>query len=381
MDALRAALLAGAILFACLAIFFVWLAYVSRRKPAKLARLHKNPVLEPDATHWWESEAVFNPAAFVHNNKIHLLYRALGHDGVSRIGYAVSDDGIHFKRFATPAYDPSEESLGLATKARKQAKQHDRNVLSYENFQYDRAVASGGGWGGSEDPRAVVIDDEVWMTFTAFEGWENVRMTLTRSPIDTSETGLFNWDKGIYLSPPGEVQKNWILFPEKIRGKFALITNVYPEIEITYFDPATIEREGYIQSKFTRKARTGHWDTWIRGAGAPPLKTKYGWLLLYHAIDEKDPGKYKVGAMLLDLKNPKKVLYRATEPILEPDEWYENDWKPGVVYATGAVIFNGDLIIYYGGGDKFVAAARENLDDFASRLMHNQPTSLEPVTM
>lgn len=377
MDALSLALLGAALVLACLAALFLWLAYVARRKPAKLKRLPKNPVLEPNQSHWWESEAVFNPAAFIYRDKVHLLYRAIGKDGVSRIGYAVSDDGIHFTRFAEPAYDPSGESIALAAEAR----QHDRNLMSYDTLSYNRAVASGGGWGGSEDPRAVVIEEEVIMTFTAFEGWQNVRMTLTRAALDTTGTGLFNWEQGIYLSPPGEVQKNWILFPEKIRGKYALLTNVYPDIEITYFDPKTIADEGYITSKFTRQPRKGHWDTYIRGAGAPPLKTNHGWLVLYHATDEKDPGRYKVGAMLLDLKNPKKVLYRATEPILEPDEWYENEWKTGVVYATGAVIFNGDLLVYYGAGDKFVAAARENLDDFLKRLMHNQPTKLTPVTI
>jgi len=381
MDALSAILLAAAFALACLAAYFLWLHTILRRKPAKLRRLYTNPILEPDPNHWWESEAVFNPAAFVYQGKVHLLYRAIGRDGVSRIGYAVSDDGIHFVRHGAPAYDPSEESLGLAAAARAQARQYDRNVMSYETFQYDRAIASGGGWGGSEDPRVVVIDDELFMTFTAFEGWQNVRMTLTSMPVDDVERGLFNWESGVYLSPPGEVQKNWILFPEKVRGKYALLTNIYPDIEISYFDPKTVADEGYIKSRFNRQARAGHWDTWIRGAGAPPLKTKEGWLLFYHATDEKDPGKYKVGVMLLDLKNPKKILYRSSEPILEPDEWYENDWKPGVVYATGAVVFNGDLIVYYGGGDKFVAAARMKLDDFLFKLMHNQSAALEPVTM
>lgn len=373
MDALNWLLFAVALLLACLAVFFIWLAVIVHRKPAKLARMRKNPVLAPDPNHWWESEAVFNPAAFLYNDKVHLLYRAIGNDGVSRIGYATSSDGLHFTRFPNPAYDPSLESLERAKES--------RTKLSYETLSYDRDIGSGGGWGGSEDPRAVVIDDEILMTFTAFEGWSNVRMTLVTAATGDLEHGLFNWQQGVYLSPPGEVQKNWVLFPEKIRGKYALLHNLYPDVEIAYFDPKTVADEGYIKSRFVRHARNGHWDTWIRGAGAPPLKTAHGWLLLYHAIDEREPDKYKVGAMLLDLKNPKKILYRSTEPILEPDEWYENDWKPGVVYATGAVILNGDLIVYYGGGDKFVAAARENLEEFLFKLMHNQPTELEPVTL
>ena len=70
------------------------------------------------------------------------------------------------------------------------------------------------------------------------------------------------------------------------------------------------------------------WHKRTRSAAAPPIKTKDGWLLLYHAMDKDDRDRYKLGALLLDLKDPEKILYRAQHPILEPDKWYENDWKP-----------------------------------------------------
>lgn len=347
------------------------------KETLKLERHEENPVLGPNPEHSWESQAVFNPAAFVHNNQVHLLYRAIGDDGVSRIGYAKSDDGVHFERLDTPAYDPSLEQLRRAAAARAAVKKLSYETLCYDTVQY----GSGGGWGGSEDPRAVVIDGRVCMTFTSFEGWNNVRIMLTSLLLSDLEEGLFNWDKGVYLSPPNETQKNWVLFPEKIRGKYALLHNISPTIEIAYLDPKSISESGYIKSYFKRNARKGAWDTWVRGAGAPPIRTKEGWLLLYHAIDEKDPNRYKVGAMLLDLQNPKKILYRSEEPILEPDAWYENDWKPGVVYASGAVVFGDDLIVYYGGGDKYIAAAKINLEDLLKKLTTHQHAQLEPVKM
>ena len=89
-------------------------------------------------------------------------------------------------------------------------------------------------------------------------------------------------------------------------------------------------------------------------------------------MDKNDPGRYKLGAMLLDLKDPTRVLYRSTYPILEPDEWYENNWKPGIIYVSGAVIKNGTIFLYYGGGDKHIGVATVKLDDFISKLMHNQ---------
>lgn len=55
-------------------------------------------------------------------------------------------------------------------------------------------------------------------------------------------------------------------------------------------------------------------------------------------MDKNDSDRYKLGALLLDLKDPRKILYRSNYPILEPDEWYENDWKPGIIYASGAIV-------------------------------------------
>ena len=358
---------------ALLAYWFLAIYWKPGSQPIPwLHRSDKNPILGPDPNSWWESEAVFNPGAFVHDGRVHMVYRSMGADGVSRIGYASSGDGIHFTRNRAPVYDPSLEMLRRDAEARKR--------LSYKPLSYNTVLhASGGGWGGAEDPRAVVIDGEVYMTFTSFEGWNNVRMMVASLPLENLSCGMFNWSNGLYLSPPGEVQKNWVLFPEKIKGRFALLHNISPEIEIAYFTQKQIEDGEYVCSRFTRAARKGSWDTYMRGAGAPPLKTSEGWLLLYHAIDEKEPHKYKVGALLLDLQDPTKILYRSESPILEPDAWYENDWKPGVVYASGAVIFNGDLIVYYGGGDKYIAAAKTNLNDFLYKLTHHQKATVEPI--
>jgi beta-1,2-mannobiose phosphorylase / 1,2-beta-oligomannan phosphorylase len=136
--------------------------------------------------------------------------------------------------------------------------------------------------------------------------------------------------------------------------------------------------------KFIR-SRHGHapsqessWDNWVRGAGPPPIKTKHGWLLLYHAMDNRDPDRYKLGAMLLDLKHPEKVLYRSKRPILEPEEIYENEgWKSGVVYACGAVVLGQELFVYYGGADKFSCVASIPLVDLIEDLKKEKPAQLK----
>src|SRR3989344_6731942 len=100
------------------------------------------------------------------------------------------------------------------------------------------------------------------------------------------------------------------------------------------------------------------------------MKTGKGWLLWYHGETEGEPC-YKLGAMLLDLNNPEKVLARSPKPILFSEEWYEHDWKPGIVYASGAVVKDGELLVYYGGGDKHVCVAHMPLQELLESLQYS----------
>lgn len=355
--------------FAILAIVFAWAALVGLwwygKHALKLKRLHQNPVLEPVPSHWWENEAVFNPAAVVHNGRVHLFYRALGHDGISRIGHASSPDGIHFdERSPAPVYD---RGAGFTPPKH----------LSYKTLSYNTdTYASGGGWGGTEDPRAVILDDRMYMSYELFEGWQALRLAVTSLGLDDLDARRWKWARRVVMSPEGQTNKNWVLFPEKINGKFAVLHALTPRVMIDYVDDLEHLEEHPIRSNNHRSGRPGHWDELIRGAGAPPIKTKDGWLLLYHGMNPAKNTGYQVGAMLLDLKDPTKILHQSDEPILKPDEWYENDGKPGVVYATGAVVLGDKLIVYYGGGDKRVAAAEADLDDFLYRLTHEQNAAL-----
>jgi predicted GH43/DUF377 family glycosyl hydrolase len=351
----------------CLLLFALFcLLHFGPSAPWKveLSRLPQNPVLSPIASSWWESEAVFNPAAVYENGRVHLLYRALGSDGVSRIGYASSSDGIHFdERLPYPVFTPSHD-FTTARAGRVYP------TLSYNTQTY----ASGGGWGGSEDPRIVRIDDSMYMTFTAFDGWGFLRMAMSRIKAKDFIAKKWNWNAPVLLSPPNEINKNWLIFPEKINGKYAVLHSVTPQIKIEYVDSLEhFDGKTFIKGSTRSGGRPGQWDSIVRGAGAPPLKTKDGWLLLYHGFSEKHPEVgYKVGAMLLDLKDPTRIRYRSSAPILESKEWYENDWKPGVTYASGTVIVGKDLLVYYGGGDKHIAVAKINLDSFLESLQSSE---------
>ncbi|MHB8710590.1 MAG: glycoside hydrolase family 130 protein [Minisyncoccota bacterium] len=338
----------------------VTLLRLERFRRLLLDKSTHNPILKP-GTNPWTAEAVMNPAAAFIEGRTHLIYRAIGMDGVSRLGYASSPDGIVFDvRLPYPAY----------------VAQKPRNLPGHAQRYSPVLYPSGGSWGGCEDPRMVVIEGRVYITFNMFDGWDFIRVAAISIAEEDFLAGQFwKWDGPHLLSQPQQIHKNWVLFPEKISGKYAILHSVVPKIEIAYRD--SIEdiglTEPFIQSwsgsRGNLPAREDSWDSFVRGAGPPPVRTDRGWLLLYHAIDERDPGRYKLGAMLLDLVDPTKVLYRAAAPILSPDEPYENHGKPGIVYACGAVVRGATLFVYYGGADKVVCVATAPLADFLDALM------------
>lgn len=319
-----------------------------------LTRHFKNPIISPLPIREWELNGTFNPGAFKDDEgRVHLLYRAIGADGISRIGHAASRDGIHFdERSMYPVYEPLP-GHGMP----------DASRISGPAAYNPAFYTSGGGWGGSEDPRVVRIDGRLYMTYVAFEGWESVRIALTSIGMGDFSRRHWNWRRPFMISPPGQVAKNWVIFPEKINGKYAVLHSIVPDVAIEYVD--TLDNlTTYIKSPRKHGPQPGRknfWDNRVRGAGPPPIKTDIGWLLLYHAQDMREPDKYKLGALILDLNNPHRVLYRSPQPILEPDMHYENDGKPGIVYASGAVILGENLMVYYGGGDRHVCIAQTPL--------------------
>jgi len=322
-----------------------------KKSSLELVKSSENPVISPKAENGWEAWQTFNPGVILLDNKVHFLYRAVGEDGLSRLGYAVSSDGFKIdKRLPYPVYE-------------HQPKQYQFTIYSY---------FSGGSWGGCEDPRIVRVDEEdvLYMTYTACD--EGLRVGLTSIKVKDFLQKRWRWKTPKLISQPGEVHKNWVIFPDKINGKYAILHSINPEIAVAYVDSLEFADQKYIQSQHGGKPQMmpkNCWDNWIRGAGPPPLKTKYGWLVLYHAMDELDPGKYKVGAMLLDLNDPTRILHRSPEPILEPNELYENNgFKSGVVYASGAIVKDGKLLVYYGGADSCVCVAYANFEKFIKSL-------------
>lgn len=323
------------------------------KKVVKLIRHSKNPIIIPKNNSKWESSATFNPAAICLGNKIHLLYRAIGENGLSVFGYASSSDGINID-------ERSENPVFVAMKIRKKTKMKS-NVNSFGYF-------SGGSWIGCEDPRLTHIDDRIFMTYVSFDGQNPPGVALTSISVRDFLHKVWKWKHPVLISKPGEIQKNWMLFPEKINGKYAILHSITPKIAIDYLDNIN-DKNIVIESRKLPGIDELRWDNMVRGAGAPPIKTKHGWLVFYHAMDKRDPDKYKVGAMILDYNDPTKILYRSKHPILEPIAHYENNGaKSGVVYVCGAVIKGDTLFVYYGGSDSVVCVATINVDEFLGDL-------------
>lgn len=327
----------------------------ARDQGPRLSRFDNNPILLPRPDHRWESRYVFNPAAIHLGGRTHLIYRAIGEDGLSVLGYATSTDGNTIdERLHQPVYQCTQPFYS------------DPDRMASAPYPY----ASGGSWSGCEDPRLTQVEDTIYMTYTSFGGWDIPPcMALTSIPVDEFLAHKWNWRRPTLMSPPYQIAKNWIIFPEKFNGRYAILHSIAPKILIDYVDsPENLENEA-IQSHYYPHGNADDWDNWIRGAGAPPIRTRAGWLLLYHAMDKRDPNRYKLGAMLLDGDDPTTVIARLPYPLLEPNARYENEgFKPGVIYNCGAVVLGDRLLVYYGGADAVVCGAEISLESLLQRL-------------
>jgi predicted GH43/DUF377 family glycosyl hydrolase len=330
----------------------------------RLEKSDNNPILSPIGEHPWEAYQTFNAGALLEDGKVHLVYRSIGHDGLSRFGYATSKNGSDIdERSGEPVFSA---------------------VLDPENAPaVIGSYSSGGSWGGAEDPRLTTLGDLVYMLYTGFDHGGFPRVALTSIHKNDFVDQKWTWECSKFISPPGEIHKNWVLFPEKINGKFAILHSMSPTIDIEYLDNLDFEEKKYINSGYYHRAdvpvKNGTWEKSIRGPGPTPIKTKYGWLVFYHGT-AKNSG-YKLGAMLLDLNDPTKIITRADEPILEPGEWYEREgWKGNIIYCCGAAVVGDDLFIYYGGADSVLCVAKTNFNEFLKNLVDVRTPKLTPAS-
>ena len=295
-----------------------------------LVRFDGNPILEPIPDHAWEEKAVFNTGVLKNNDKIYLFYRGMDKHNFSSIGLAVTSDGYHItERLDEPIY------------------------VSRAFFEKNDKGA-----GGCEDPRITQIDDTIYMFYVAYDG-KIPKVALTSISESNFLKRKWEWRAPILISNPNVMDKNSALFPEKVKGKYAILHRLDVRIWIDFErDLSEFSGQKYLSGKAIAEPREGMWDSEKIGTGGPPLKTDIGWLLIYHSLSSGDK-KYRLGIMVLDGNDPTKVILRLNEPILEPKLHYEQSGvRPGTVFSCGSAVLNDDLFVYYGAGDTTVGVAK-----------------------
>lgn len=292
-----------------------------------LQRASQNPILTPSSLPW-EDMLVFNPGVAIHNGTIYLLYRAKGKtDKISRFGLATSTDGIHFQRKEKPVYHG------------------DQHIYEKQ---------------GIEDPRIVVIDDTFYFVYTAVvedvtsevdPRWSEQIAKRPQIALSATKDFEFYHEYGVILQDV--VGKDATLFPRRINGCYYLLYRA--GVGETFLAKSeTLDHWGERNPVFDR--RTDYWDNERVGVGAPPIETEKGWLLFYHGVDAKNI--YRLGILFLDLEDPLKVIYRSSEPVLEPQTDYEkHGFIPNVVFTCGAVEKNNHYFVYYGAADQVIGVA------------------------
>lgn len=333
----------------------------------RLRRFEGNPILSPHPSHPWEDLAVFNPAAWYDEAKreVILLYRtAESHPEYKCwFGLAKSTDGLNFERVTDqPVLSPSEDAFDAST---------------------------------IQDPRMVKMGDWYYVTYAArhhpfgqFWAPESERYRWPESPENfpryirrnATLTGLlltqdFNkWIRAGVLTDPMTDDRDVILFPEKIGGKYWMLRRPlewhgpeygceHPAIWISSADDLLGFRDADLLVK-----QEYEWEANKIGANTPPIRTEHGWLTLYHAVGVDK--FYRIGAVLLDIENPCIVRYRTRNWIMQPEADYEVDgFYRGCVFPCGKVVINGTLHVYYGAADRYCAVATCELAELLDYLL------------
>lgn len=290
----------------------------------RLQRHIANPVLRPNPLHEWESLNVFNAAVVYHNGLFHMHYRAQGVDYVSHIGYAVSADGTQWNRLARPVLSPH---------------------MGTDDYR------------GIEDPRVTPLDGIFYMCYTAY-GADSFFPMIARSE------NLIVWEDVGPLER--DENKDHVLFPEKINGRYAILHRRPPDIWLAFSDDLVHWTDH--QVIMSPRPDNG-WDATRVGASGVPVRCDGGWLLFYHAYDEEHV--YRQSVALLDGDDPSRVLHRPKRFFMEPEEpWEIRGDVPNVVFSCANPVVDDTAHFFYGGADRVVGLATAPLSEIVEFARH-----------
>jgi len=317
----------------------------------------------------FEKGGILNPACVAVGNEVWMYYRAVSKGDISTIGFCKIKDDEVIERQDSPILAP----------------------------EYDYETK------GLEDPRITYIDGIYYLFYTAYDGKNaQIAYATTKELPHFQKQGLLFPE--ITYEKVGELfkktnlslrykafeeenqnaigddallwEKDAFLFPEKINGKFALGHRILPGIQIVYFNDFKDLTKDFWQNYLTNLDKyvaiePKFWfDSKSVGGGCPPIKTEFGWLIIYHTVEYSSLGRcYHAAAALLDLKDPRKVIGRLSEPLFSPESHFEtNGIANNVVFPTAALRNGNQLKIYYGAADEVIALKSLNFNDLIEEL-------------
>jgi predicted GH43/DUF377 family glycosyl hydrolase len=305
-----------------------------------LKRYEKNPIISPREGVDFEVGGTINAAAIELQGKIYLIYRAVADKNVSTFGCAVSTDGFTIdERFDQPIY------RGKSV--------YETNINGIE-------------YSGAEDPRVSEIGDRLYFSYTAYNGKVARVAVISILTKDFLDRKFDAWSEPSVISPDYVDDKDSCILPEKFDNKYMVFHRIGLNACADFVESLDFVHP-IIRCIEIFGPRPGMWDSAKVGIAAPPIKTKKGWLLFYHGIS--DHKVYRVGVMLLDLKNPTQVLARSASPILEPEMDYEmSGVVPHVVFPCGVVVRKDTVYMYYGAGDTVIGVATGSIKEILKAL-------------
>ncbi len=303
---------------------------IGTEEKKSLVRFPGNPIIAPRPGVLWEQDGTINPASIDIDGKTCIFYRAVAKGNISTFGYAESCDGFSIDyRSDKPVY------------------------FAREKFE----LKDGGGDNyGVEDPRFMRIGDRIYMTYTGYNGTTPRVAVSSISVNDFTARKWSAWSKPEAITPDGVPDKDAAILPEKVNGMYMVFHRVHESVCADFVKTLDFSKERVTQCIEIISPRKGMWDGGKVGISTPPVKTKDGWLLLYHGVSWSTT--YRVGAVLLDLKDPTIVRARTGIPLFEPQEEYEHKGVvPNVVFPCGLTIRKGTVYMYYGAADYVIGVA------------------------
>jgi predicted GH43/DUF377 family glycosyl hydrolase len=308
----------------------------------KWTRASDDPILSPQGDRF-ESAGTFNPSVVKKDGKYVMLYRAQDHKGTSSLGYATSDDGIHFKRRAEP-------------------------VMSAE-APYEKG-------GGVEDPRLQKVGDIYYLTYTGYNNVDGVAADKKDAQLCLATSAdLIRWKRRGIIIPgyKGKWNVKWTksgaIVPEKVNGKYwmyylADAKGKDSQMGLAYSEDLLHWTEALDHPVLS--SRPGSFDSQVVEPGPPPVITPQGIFLIYNGADDKLV--YSTGWVLFDKSDPTKVLARSDEPVFTVEkEWEKVGQVPNVVFVEGLVRDSDRWLFYYGGADKNIGVATAPILEISSR--------------